>query len=346
MNQTVTIQPGGIEIEVLEGETVLEAGLRRGLSLPHSCRSGSCMACIATLTRGEVFYRHGPPLGLSEADKSAGRLLMCQAEAAGPLEIEAMTVAAAGVAALKRLPCRVEKLEKLCHDVMGLWLRLPPIGHLGFRAGQYLDFVLPDGDHRSFSIANPPHDADMLELHVRRVPNGAFSEFVFEELRPRQLLRMMGPLGNFYVRGESMRPLLMVAGGTGIAPIQSMLLDLVHRKDPRPVVLYWGVRARRDLYRHELLQALADANSGLKYVPVLSEPAESDNWSGRVGLVHEAVLDDHEELREFDVYLSGPPPMIDAARDAFSPRGMREERLYFDAFDFSPRVQAALESSG
>lgn len=345
MNQRVTIQPEGIEIEVLDGETILDAGLRRGLNLPHSCRSGSCMACIASLIRGEVFYRHGPPLALSDADKAAGKLLMCQAEAAEALEVETTIVRSADVAPLKRLPCRVEKLEKLCHDVMGLWVKLPPIGPLEFRAGQYIDFVLPDGDHRSFSIANPPHDAELLELHVRKVPDGAFSNAVFETLMPRDLLRMMGPLGNFYVRGESMRPLLMIAGGTGIAPIQSMLMDLVHRRDSRPVVLYWGVRARRDLYRHALMEALADQHPAMNYTPVLSEAAGIDDWPGRSGLVHDAVLEDHADLGAFDVYLSGPPPMIDAAREAFSKRGLRDERLYFDAFDFSPRVQAALEGS-
>jgi len=303
------------------------------------------MACIATLRRGEVFYRHGPPLGLGQADKEAGRLLMCQAEVAAPLEIETMVVGPADISPLQRLPCRVERLEKLCHDVMALWVRLPPIGPLAFRAGQYLDFIMPDGDHRSFSMANPPHDADVLELHVRRVPNGAFSEFVFEKLRPRQLLRMMGPLGNFYIRGESLRPLLLIAGGTGIAPVQSMLLDLLHRKDPRAVTLYWGVRARRDLYRDELLKTLVSRHPALSYVPVLSEATAKDDWSGRKGLVHEAALEDHADFGGFDVYLSGPPPMIDAARDALSARGMREERLYFDAFDFSPRVQAAQQSS-
>ncbi len=345
MNQTVTIQPGDIEIEVLEGETVLEAGLRRGLNLPHSCRSGSCMACVATATSGEVFYRHGPPLGLSEPERKAGKLLMCQAEAKSDLEIETMLVSDAGVAPLQRLPCRVEKMQKLSHDVMAIWIRLPPIGPLQFRAGQYLDFLMPDGDHRSFSMANPPHDAELLELHVRMVPNGAFSKFVFVELKPRQLLRMMGPLGNFYVRGESRRPLMMIAGGTGIAPIQSMLLDLLHHRDPRPIVLYWGVRAKRDLYRHELMQTLARQHPALTYVPVLSAPGRHDDWAGRTGLVHAAALQDHTDFGAFDVYLSGPPPMIDAARDAFAPRGLREERLYFDAFDFSPRVQAALEAA-
>lgn len=345
MNQTVTIQPGDVEIEVQEGETVLEAGLRRGLNLPHSCRSGSCLACVATKTRGEVFYRHGPPLGLSAVDHEAGKILMCQAEVADALEIETALVSDADVAPLQRLPCRVEKLQKLSHDVMAMWVKLPPIGPLAFRAGQYLDFLMPDGDHRSFSIASAPHDADLLELHVRKVPNGAFSQFVFDELEPRHLLRMMGPLGNFYVRGESMRPLMMIAGGTGFAPIQSMLLDLIKRKDQRPVQLYWGVRAMRDLYRDELLKKLVKQHPALTYVPVLSEPASTDDRAGRTGLVHAAALEDHSDFSQFDIYLSGPPPMIEAARDAFTPRGMRDERLYFDAFDYSPRVQAAIDAA-
>ncbi len=345
MNQTVTIQPGDLEIEVQEGETILEAGLRRGLNLPHSCRSGSCMACIATLRKGEVLYRHGPPLGLGEADQAAGKLLMCQAEVLRASEIETVLVSSADVAPLKRLPCRIERLDKLSHDVMGMQVKLPPIGPLPFRAGQYIDFLLANGDHRSFSMANPPHDADLLELHVRRVPGGSFSRQVFEEFRAKDLLRLMGPLGNFYVRHDSARPLLMVAGGTGFAPIQSMLLDLLHRQDRRPVSLYWGVRSRRDLYREALIQNLLRKHPSLDYVPVLSEPLPGDDWQGRTGVVHTAVLADIARLDQFDIYLSGPPAMIDAARDDFAGAGLVEERLFFDAFEYSPRVQAAIEAS-
>lgn len=346
MNQTVTIQPGALEIEVQEGETILEAGLRRGLSLPHSCRSGTCQACVASLAKGDVFYRHGPPPGLTEDEQASGKILMCQAELRGAAEIQTILVSEADVAPLKRLPCRVERLVPLAHDVMALFLRLPPIGPFEFRAGQYIDFVLPDGDHRSFSMANPPHDAELLELHVRRVPGGAFSQFVFEELKPRDLLRLIGPLGNFYVRDDAERPLLMVAGGTGLAPIQSMLLDLARRRDTRPVWLYWGVRARRDLYQQDLLAELEKRSENLTYTPVLSEPNDGDRWRGRRGLVHGAVLEDHDDLGAFDVYLSGPPPMIDAARDDFARAGLRDDRLFFDAFEYSPRVQAAIESAG
>lgn len=346
MNQTVTIQPGALEIEVQEGETILEAGLRRGLGLPHSCRSGSCLACIASLCSGAVHYRHGPPLGLGEAEQAAGKILMCQAELRGPAEIQTILLNEADVAPLKRLPCRVQRIEPLAHDVLALFLRLPPIGPFEFRAGQYIDFVLSDGDHRSFSMANPPHQTEFLELHVRRVPGGNFSQYVFEQLKPRDLLRLIGPLGNFYVRNDADRPLLMVAGGTGLAPVQSMVMDLAERGDKRPIWLYWGVRARRDLYQHALLKSLAGRIEHLRYLPVLSGPGPDDGWSGREGLVHRAVLEDFADLDAFDVYLSGPPPMIDAARDDFSRAGMREQRLYFDAFEYSPRVQAAIDSAG
>lgn len=346
MNQTVTIQPGALEIEVQEGETILEAGLRRGLNLPHSCRSGTCQACVASVEKGEVFYRHGPPPGLTEDERSSGKILMCQAELSGPAEIQTILISDADVAPLKRLPCRVERLELLAHDVMALYLRLPPIGPFEFRAGQYIDFVLPDGDHRSFSMANPPHDAELLELHVRRVPGGNFSQFVFDGLKPRDLLRLIGPLGNFYVRDDLERPLMMVAGGTGLAPIQSMLLDLEKRGDTRPVWLYWGTRARRDLYQQALLEALERRFDNLTYTPVLSEPGNDDRWRGRRGLVHRAVLEDHDDLGAFDVYLSGPPPMINAARDDFAGAGLQDERLFFDAFEYSPRVQAAIEAAG
>ncbi len=345
MNQTVTIQPGELEIEVQDGETILEAGLRRGLNLPYSCRSGSCMACLATLTRGEVLYRQGPPMGLSESDRDQGKVLMCQAEAVSELEIETLLISSADLAPLRRLPCRVEHLQKLAPDVMAMHLKLPPVGPFEFRAGQYIDFLLSDGDHRSFSMANPPHAADMLEVHVRHVPDGRFSDHVFGELKEKDLLRLIGPLGNFYVRDDVERPLLMIAGGTGYAPIQSMLQDLIHRQDSRPVVFYWGARACRDLYLDAAARALAMEHPQLSYVPVLSDPDAADGWQGRTGLVHRAVLDDYPDLSAFDIYLSGPPPMIEAARDDFATGGAREERLFFDAFDFSPRVQAVLEAT-
>lgn len=345
MTKTVTLQPGGVEIEVQEGETILEAGLRRGLDLPHSCRTGSCMACQAQIIRGEVNYRHGQPLGLSNADKQQGKALLCQAEPVGPVELQTHLVMNADVAPLRRLPCRVERLEKMAHDVMAMHVRLPPVGPFEFRAGQYIDLLLEDGDSRSFSMANPPHDADLLELHIRRVPNGRFTDRVFDSLRPKDLLRMMGPLGNFYVRHDSDRPLLMLAGGTGFAPIQSMLLDLIKRGDTRPVRLYWGVRSRRDLYRDAFAKALAASHGRLEYVPVLSEPEPGDDWAGRTGLVHQAVMEDHRDLGDYDVYLSGPPLMVTAARDALALRGLRDDRLYFDAFEFSPRVQVAIEGA-
>lgn len=346
MTKTVTLQPGGIEIEVQEGETILEAGLRRGLDLPHSCRSGSCMACQASILRGEVSYRHGRPLGLSDADQQQGKALLCQAEPLGPVELETHLVTAADMAPLRRLPCRVERLQKLAHDVMAVHLKLPPVGLFKFRAGQYIDLLLDDGDSRSFSMANPPHDAELLELHVRRVPNGRFTDRVFDSLQVKDLLRMLGPLGNFYLRNDSDRPLLMLAGGTGYAPVQSMLLDLVQRGDSRPVKFYWGVRGLRDLYRDSLVKELVARHGRLSYVPVLSEPAAADGWTGRTGFVHRAVIEDQLDLGDFDVYLSGPPPMVAAARDELALQGLRDERLFFDAFEFSPRVQAAIDSAG
>lgn len=344
MKHTVTLQPGGLEIEVQEGETILDAGLRRGLNLPHSCRSGSCMACQGRIIRGDVLYRNGQPLGLSASDQQAGMTLLCQAEPLGPVELETHLVSAADLAPLRQLPCRVERMERLAHDVMALHLKLPPVGSFEFRAGQYIDLLIADGDSRSFSLANPPHDAKLLELHVRRVPDGRFGNHVFEAMQVKDLLRMMGPLGNFYLREDSSNPILMIAGGTGLAPVQSMLLDMAYRGIERPVKLYWGVRSKRDLYSSDALEKMQKEYPWLTYVPVLSDAVAGDNWIGRTGLVHQAVLDDHAELGGFDVYLSGPPPMVESARDDFALRGLRDEHLFFDSFEFSPRVQAAIDS--
>jgi len=320
--------------------SVLDAALDAGIALSHSCRSGNCGACRARLVHGAVAYpQQGPPLGLSAAEISAGYILLCQARAQSELEIEIQETRFADEAVIKRLPCRIERLELVAHDVMAVHLRRPAAEDFKFEPGQYVDVLLAGGRRRSFSIASPPHDSRFLELHVRRVAGGAFTERVFGADARGALLHIEGPLGRFYYRPpeHSAAPLLLIGGGTGYAPLNSILRHLVDRGVEREMSLYWGVRAERDLYADAAIGDMLRRARHLRYVPVLSEPSAA--WSGRRGLVHEAALRDFGgRLEDLDIYASGPPAMTAAVRGEFSLRGARASRLFFDSFDYAADV--------
>lgn len=323
---------------MLDGESVLAAGLRAGLHLPHSCRGGSCGACEARVIAGELHYPHGPPPGLTAGDAQAGKVLLCQARARSDLVLEARALAVPEDVRIRRLPCRVESRELLCHDVMRLAVKLPSLEPFVFLAGQYVDFLLDGGRRRSYSIASPPHESERLELHVRRVDGGDFTARVFDEMRERSLLRLEGPLGGFWLREDSDRPVIMVAGGTGFAPIQSMLRHLMHRGATRPVHFFWGVRRPRDLYAGARVARWAERHDWLRFTPVMSEPLPEDGWQGRRGWVHEAVLDDYPSLAAADVYAAGPPPMIAVLQELFPAHGLPQGRLFFDSFEFATNM--------
>jgi CDP-4-dehydro-6-deoxyglucose reductase len=332
---TVRVEPSGKSFSVRPGETVLEAALRQGLALPYSCRGGSCGSCRARLLSGRIHYPQGRPKGISDAEAGEGYALLCQADPLGDLQIQAREVAGLQELAPRTLPCRVVKKERLCHDVMRLYLKLPDTERLQFLAGQYIDILLKDGRRRAFSLANAPHDDRFLELHIRHVPGGRFTDFVFHELQEKALLRMRGPLGSFYLREESDLPIVFLAGGTGFAPVKGIIEHALACGIRRPMHLYWGVRARRDLYLDALARAWTRAHENLRYTPVLSEPLPEDAWRGRTGLVHEAVLADLADLGGHEVYASGPPVMVKAARETFLARGLDPEHLFSDAFEFA-----------
>jgi CDP-4-dehydro-6-deoxyglucose reductase, E3 len=319
-------------------QPLLDAAIAAGVRLAHSCRSGNCGACRARLVRGAVGYPYGSPLGLSAGEVADGQILLCQARARTDLEIEVVELRLAEDVVVKRLPCRIERAERLAHDVLALYLRLPAAEDFRFRPGQYLDVILARGRRRSFSIASPPHDARLLELHVRRVAGGEFTERLFRADPQRTLLTIEGPLGTFGYRpppaDRPAAPMLLVAGGTGFAPLQSILRDLAERGIRRDGALYFGVRSERDLYAGERIRGLARALPQLRYVPVLSEP--SPDWTGRRGLVHAAVLADHARLDGVDVYACGPPALIAAVRRDFVAQGADPQRVYVDSFDYAP----------
>jgi CDP-4-dehydro-6-deoxyglucose reductase, E3 len=345
MSKTVTLMPSAKSFQVEEGETVLAAALRQGIHLPYGCRTGSCGTCRAHCLEGQTHYPEGPPLALTALEMDTGEALLCRAVPESDLKVEASEITAMAALRVKAMPCRVAKLEKLAHDVMGLYLRLPAVERMQFLPGQYIDILLPGNHRRSFSLANPPHDDQFLELHVRNVPGGRFSQEVFQQLQEGTLLRIQGPLGTFFLREDSARPMIMIAGGTGYAPIQSILRHIFEQGQQREIVFYWGARAARDLYADAKLKAWALEHPRFRYIPVLSEPMPEDHWQGRVGFVHDAVLADFADLSGHDIYLSGPPPMVNAARTAFPLHRADPLHIYSDSFDFPAEVRAALEAA-
>ncbi|MEJ1966233.1 MAG: 2Fe-2S iron-sulfur cluster-binding protein [Gammaproteobacteria bacterium] len=334
---TVCISPHGRTLRVSADRPVLEAALAAGLNLPHSCRSGHCASCRARLVSGEIHYPNGRTAGLTAQEAEAGYILLCQARPRSDLRIEARIIANASEAEIKTLPCRIARMNLLAPDVMQVFLRLPAVEPLQYQAGQYLDVLLEGGRRRSFSIASPPHDSEQIELHVRRVPGGGFTGAVFETLRAGGLLRIEGPIGQFIYR-ESPAPALLIAGGTGFAPIKSILRHALEGGSKREFHFYWGARRAVDLYEEAVVLDWVRQFPQLKFTAVLSEPAADDAIGShrRSGWVHEAVLADHPSLEAFDVHAAGPPAMVEAIRATFPARGVSEDRLHFDSFDYAP----------
>jgi len=337
MSFKITIQSSNQIFIAQEDETILEAALRQSIGLPYGCRNGACGSCKGQLISGNIEYKDVPLTGLTVQDLDAGMILFCQAKPVSDIIIKARQIRAAGDLPLRKMPCRVIKIEKLNHDVLRLFLRLPSTERLQFLAGQYIDILMPDGKHRSYSLANAPHDDEFLELHVRHYEGGLFSEFAFHHLREKTLLRIEGPLGTFFLNETSNRPIIMVAGGTGFAPVKSIIEHAKHKQLQRQIHLYWGARSKEDLYLHELASEWADNMSGFNYIPVLSDPKNNDSWDGRTGLVHEAVLNDFADLSGYEVYTCGPPLMVHAVRDTFIERGLMEDAIYSDSFEIAPK---------
>ncbi len=335
MTSNVVLRPSGRKFRVEQDESILIAALKQGIQLPHSCRGGSCRSCLARIIDGECSYLHGPPIGLLPADGPAGRVLLCQAKTSVDLEIEVRELDPGPGISTRRLPCRVQHMQQLAPDVMALFLKLPSVEPFLYRAGQYIDFLLRDGKRRSFSIASPPHDSDTLEIHVRQVANGRFSDWVFGECREKALLRLEGPLGGFFLDEKIARPIIFVAGGTGFAPIKGMLRHLFRQDLKRPMHLFWGARQEIDLYEDDLIREWVRQQTTLRYTPVLSDAGDQDDWAGAEGWVHDAVLEEYPDLSGYQVYMSGPPPMIDAARKDFAGHGLPESQLHFDSFEYA-----------
>lgn len=344
----VTLLPERRTFGVRAGESVLDAALHVGINLPHSCKGGSCSACRAHLLAGAVSYPFGRPIGITAEEEAQGYVLLCEARPASDLSIDVREIRVADDVEIKDLPCRVARKELLAPDVMALFLQLPAVETFKFLPGQYLDIMLPGERRRSFSIASPPHDSRLLELHVRRAPGGEFSQRVFDDLREKSLLRIEGPLGQFCYRHDPAKPALLIGGGTGFAPLKSIIRHVLENRPAsspgqapqRRLHLYWGVRTRQDLYEDALAKQWAQADESFCYTPVLSEADPA--WTGRTGLVHEAAFADHPDLSNAEVYASGPPAMIEAIKRNSPSCGLPPDCLHFDSFEYAPDALAKM----
>jgi CDP-4-dehydro-6-deoxyglucose reductase, E3 len=324
----VTVQPSGHAFEVQEGESVLTAALRQDLVLPYGCRNGACGSCKGRIVEGTVDYGVYQKKALTDEEKAQGKALFCQARPLTDLVVEARTIGAVKDIPIRTLPCRVQKLERLADDVMVIHLKLPANERLQFLAGQYIEFLLKEGARRSFSMGNAPHDDELIQLHVRHVPGGQFTDHVFTKMKERDILRFEGPLGTFFLREDSQKPIVLVASGTGFAPIKSVIEHALRKNIARPMVLYWGGRRPKDLYMDALARQWP-----IRYVPVVSEALPEDRWTGRAGFVHRAVMEDFPDLSAHQVYACGVPAMVDAAKRDFTRQcKLPEEEFYADSF--------------
>ena len=329
---SVTIQPSGHQFRVEEGEAVLAAALRQGFVLPYGCKNGACGSCKGKILSGSVDYGVYQHKALTDEEKAQGKALFCQAKPLSDLVIEARTIGAAKDISVKTLPCRVQKMERVAEDVMILGLKLPANERLQFLPGQYLEFLLKDGSRRSFSMGNAPHDDELIQLHVRHVPGGQFTDHVFGKMKERDILRFEGPHGTFFLREDSAKPIVFVASGTGFAPIKSIIEHALNKGIARPMTLYWGGRRPRDLYLRALASSWAEQGK-LQYVPVISDALPEDAWTGRTGFVHRAVMEDFPDLSDHQVYACGVPIMVDSARRDFIARcKLPEDEFYADSF--------------
>lgn len=341
MSYKVTVHPSGHQFDVEADETILDASMRQNVDLPYGCRGGACGSCVGYVVKGEVYY-DDEPIALDDDMKANQQALFCIAKTNQDLDISIEEIDGLSHLEVKTLGCHVSSKNKLCHDVISLQITLDDDQRLQYHAGQYIEFLLEDGKRRAFSIANAPHNDDRLELHIRHVDGGLFTDFLFESMPENSSLQIQGPLGNFYLREDTNRPIIMVGGGTGFGPLKAMIEHIEYVKFDQPVHLFMGVRALQDLYMDDMVKQWIANNKNLSFTPVLSEPMEEDNWNGETGFVHQVVAKQFSDMSGYDIYMSGPPPMVNAAVDLFTQQGASKDNMYSDAFEYSADATQAI----
>ncbi len=342
MTFQVSVNPSGRQFSCEAGETILAAALRAGVGLPYGCKNGACGSCKGKVVAGEVALGAHQERALPPADQVTGHTLFCCAVPSSDVTIEAREVLGVGDFPIKKIPVRVAKLERAADDVMIVSLQLPATERLQYKAGQYVEFLLKDGKRRAYSMATPPHADELMTLHIRHMPGGLFTDHVFGAMKERDILRFEGPLGTFFLREESDKPIVLLASGTGFAPIKAIIEHWAYLKSMRPVTLYWGGRRPKDLYMNELCESWVASLPNFRYVPVVSDALPEDGWQGRTGFVHQAVMQDLSDLSGHQVYACGAPVMVEAAqRDFVTVCKLPEEEFFADSFTSEADVAAA-----
>ena len=330
---SVQVQPSGRTFDTQPGETVLTAGIRQGIGLPYGCKDGACGSCKCKMISGAVVHREHQSKALSPEEETQGFVLTCCAVAQTDLVLESKRVTELGALPIKKMPTRVTTLTRQSADVMVMHLQLPANDNFAYRAGQYVEFILRDGTRRSYSMANAPHTGNGLELHIRHMPGGKFTDLVFGSMKEKEILRVEGPFGSFFLREDSDKPVILLASGTGFAPIKALIEHMQHQGITRPTTLYWGGRRPADLYMQDWVQNQLTHMPHLRFVPVVSDATADDAWTGRSGFVHHAVLQDHPNLSDFQVYACGAPIVVESARKDFCTQAqLPEDQFFADSF--------------
>ena len=336
MSFNITVQPSGRTFTAEADETLLAAGLRQGIGMPYGCKDGACGSCKCKKISGEVTHGNHQDKALSAAEEANGFVLTCCATAHSDVVLESRQVTEEGAFPIKKMPVRVLSLEKKSDDVMVVKLQLPANDVMQYHAGQYVDFLLRDGDRRSYSMANAPHTlvagSPSIELHIRHMPGGKFTDHVFGAMKEKEIQRIEGPQGSFYLREDSTKSIVLLASGTGFAPIKAILEHMQHKGITRPTRLYWGGRRPGDLYLNDWVQAQLASMPNLTYIPVVSDALPQDGWTGRTGFVHQAVLQDTPDMSGLEVYACGAPIVVDSARADYTQAGLSNDDFYADAF--------------
>ena len=336
MSFNVSVLPSGRSFTAEADEPLLAAAIRQGIGLPYGCKDGACGSCKCKKLEGSVTHGTHQLKALSAEEEANGFILTCCGVAHSDVVLESRQVTDESAFPIKKMPVRVTSLTRASHDVMRIRLQLPASDVLKYHAGQYVEFLLRDGDRRAYSMANAPHmqlETPGLELHIRHMAGGKFTDHVFSAMKEKEILRIEGPYGSFFLREESDKPMVLLASGTGFAPIKALIEQMQHKNITRPAVLYWGGRRPADLYMHDWMQAKMLEMPNLSYVPVISDALPEDSWTGRTGFVHKAVLQDLPDLSAHQVYACGAPVVVETARDEYSAlAGLPAEEFFADAF--------------
>jgi CDP-4-dehydro-6-deoxyglucose reductase len=332
----VSVLPSNRSFTVASDEPILTAGIRQGVAMPYGCKDGACGSCKCKMLEGKVVHGTHQPKALSAEEEAAGYILTCCGKPLSDIVLESRQVTSADAFPIKRMPSRVISLEKKSHDVMVVQLQLPASDTLQYKAGQYIEFIMRDGARRSYSMASAPHiaaESKTLKLHIRHMPGGKFTDHVFGEMKEKEIQRIEGPFGSFYLHEDSEKPIVLLASGTGFAPIKAILQHMQHKGITRPTTLYWGGRRPADLYMNDWVLAQVAAMPNLTYVPVISNALPEDEWTGRTGFVHQAVMADFPDLSNTQVYACGAPIVIDSAHADFVKLcKLPEDEFYADSF--------------